>query len=78
MKKVLFGLLFVSTSVFASDYINLSVDQKDKLNSNQVNTVHRINLGRKFDNGLVLEGRMEDETVHNPSKQEGLMQIKVE
>mgnify|MGYP003336904441 FL=1 len=78
MKKVLAVLLFVSTTTFASDYINLSVDHKDKLNSDQVNHVYKLNYGRKFDNGLVVEGRMEDETVRNPSKQEGLMQIKVE
>ena len=77
MKKFLLGLL-VSSSAFASDYVNLSVDQKDKLNSSEVHQVNRINIGRKFDNGFVIEGRMEDEIVRNPNKNEGLMQLKLE
>ena len=80
MKKVLAALLFVSTTTFASDYVNLSVDQKDKVNSQEVHQVNRINLGRKFDNGLVVEGRMEDEKVDKgdgTQKQEGLGQVKV-
>jgi hypothetical protein len=64
-----------------STYASLTFDQKDKQNSSQINNVYGLNVGQKFNNGLGVEVRMEDEKVdpHTGAaqKQEGLLQAKV-
>lgn len=82
MKKFLTATLLASVFGIASaagPYASLTYDEKDKLNSAQVNYVYGLNVGQKFDNGLGVEARMEDERVETGTaqKQEGLGQVKV-
>jgi hypothetical protein len=59
----------------------LTYDEKDKQNSTQMNYVYGLNVGQKFENGVGVEVRMEDERVEPGAgatqKQESLAQAKV-
>jgi hypothetical protein len=75
------GLMAVGSAIAAGPYASLTFDEKTKQNSTQMNYVYGLNVGQKFDNGLGVEVRMEDERVEPGSgatqKQESLAQVKV-
>jgi len=80
--KSLFAIvaLALSCSAFADPSVSLTYDQKDKLNSSQINYVYGLNIGMKLSDGLGVEARMEDEKVDKgdgTQKQEGLAQVKM-
>jgi hypothetical protein len=83
MKKILAATLLASVFSIASagPYASFTFDEKDKQNSTQLNYVYGLNVGQKFDNGVGVEVRMEDERVEPGSgatqKQESLVQVKV-
>jgi len=83
MKKILAATLLASVFSIASagPYASFTYDEKDKQNSTQMNHVYGLNVGQKFDNGVGLEARMEDERVEPGAgatqKQESLAQAKV-
>ena len=63
----------------AGPYASLTYDEKDKLNSAEIHNVYGLNVGQKFDNGVDVQLRMEDERVETGTaqKQEALGQVKV-
>ena len=81
MKKVVLATILASVFGIASagPYASITYDEKDKQNSTQVNYVYGLNVGQKFDNGVGVEVRMEDERVETGTaqKQESLAQVKV-
>ena len=81
MKKVVLATVLASVfgiAAAAGPYASLTYDEKVKQNASQTNYVYGLNVGQKFDNGLTVEARMEDERVESTSqKQESLAQIKV-
>ena len=84
MKKLVLATVLASLTglaVAAGPYASITFDEKDKQNSTQMNYVYGLNVGQKFDNGVAVEARMEDERVEPGSgatqKQESLAQIKV-
>ena len=81
MKKLVLATILASVFGIASaagPYASLTYDEKVKQNASQTNYVYGLNVGQKFDNGLTVEARMEDERVESTSqKQESLAQIKV-
>ena len=84
MKKLVLATVLASIFGIASaagPYASLTYDEKDKQNSTQVNYVYGLNVGQKFDNGVGVEVRMEDERVEPNTgaaqKQESLAQAKV-
>lgn len=84
MKKVVLTTILASIFGIASaagPYAGLTYDEKDKQNSTQINYVYGLNVGQKFDNGVTVEARMEDERVEPgggaTQKQESLAQVKV-
>ena len=82
MKKLVLATVLASMVGIASaagPYASLTYDEKDKLNSAQVNYVYGLNVGQKLDNGVDVQLRMEDERVETGTaqKQEGLGQVKV-
>jgi len=83
MKKLVLAAVMASLTglVAAGPYASITFDEKDKQNSTQMNYVYGLNVGQKFDNGVSVEARMEDERVEPGSgatqKQESLAQIKV-
>ena len=82
MKKLVLATVLASMFGIASaagPYASLTYDEKDKLNSAQVNYVYGLNVGQKLDNGVDVQLRMEDERVETGTaqKQEALGQVKV-
>jgi long-subunit fatty acid transport protein len=84
LKKVVLATVLASVFGIASatgPYASLTYDEKDKQNSTQMNYVYGLNVGQKFENGVGVEVRMEDERVEPGSgatqKQESLAQVKV-
>ena len=81
MKKVVLATILASIFGIASaagPYASLTYDEKVKQNASQTNYVYGLNVGQKFDNGVTVEARMEDERVESTSqKQEGLGQVKL-
>ena len=83
MKKVVLATILASLIgvAAAGPYASITYDEKDKQNSTQINYVYGLNVGQKFDNGVGVEVRMEDERVEPGSgatqKQESLYQAKV-
>ena len=84
MKKVVLATILASVFGIASaagPYASLTYDEKDKQNSTQMNYVYGLNVGQKFENGVGVEVRMEDERVEPGAgatqKQESLAQAKV-
>ena len=81
MKKVVLATILASVFGIASaagPYASLTYDEKVKQNASQTNYVYGLNVGQKFDNGVTVEARMEDERVESTSqKQEGLGQVKL-
>ena len=81
MKKVVLATILASVFGIASaagPYAGLTFDEKDKVNSVEKHYVYGLNVGQKFDNGVTVEARMEDERVESTSqKQESLAQVKV-
>ena len=82
MKKLVLATMLASMFGIASaagPYASITYDEKDKLNSAQVNYVYGLNVGEKFSNGVDVQLRMEDERVETGTaqKQEGLGQVKV-
>jgi len=82
MKKLVLATMLASMFGIASaagPYASLTYDEKDKLNSAQVNYVYGLNVGQKLDNGVDVQLRMEDERVETGTaqKQEALGQVKV-
>jgi len=81
LKKLVLATILASVFGIASaagPYASLTYDEKVKQNASQTNYVYGLNVGQKFDNGLTVEARMEDERVESTSqKQESLAQIKV-
>ena len=82
MKKLVLATMLASMFGIASaagPYASITYDEKDKLNSAQVNYVYGLNVGQKLDNGVDVQLRMEDERVETGTaqKQEGLGQVKV-
>jgi len=82
MKKLVLATVLASMVGIASaagPYASLTYDEKDKLNSAQVNYVYGLNVGQKLDNGVDVQLRMEDERVETGTaqKQEALGQVKV-
>ena len=82
MKKVVLATILASVFGIASaagPYAGLTFDEKDKVNSVEKHYVYGLNVGQKFDNGVTVEARMEDERVETGTaqKQESLGQGKV-
>jgi hypothetical protein len=84
MKKLVLATLLASVVGVVSaagPYASITYDEKDKQSSTQMNYVYGLNVGQKFDNGVGVEVRMEDERVEPGSgatqKQESLAQVKV-
>ena len=82
MKKVVLATILASVFGIASaagPYASLTYDEKDKVNSVEKHYVYGLNVGQKFDNGVTVEARMEDERVETGTaqKQESLGQGKV-
>lgn len=83
MKKTVLSVIAATVCGLAAagPYASFTFDQKDKQESTQVNYVYGLNVGQKFDNGVAVEARMEDERVEPGAgatqKQEGLAQVKV-
>ena len=82
MKKLVLATMLASMFGIASaagPYASITYDEKDKLNSAQVNYVYGLNVGEKFSNGVDVQLRMEDERVETGTaqKQEALGQVKV-
>ena len=83
MKKVVLATILASVFGIASagPYVSSTYDLKDKQNSTQMNHVYGLNVGEKFDNGITVEARMENERVEPGAgatqKQEGLGQVKL-
>jgi len=83
LKKVVLATILASVFGIAAagPYASATYDLKDKQNSTQMNYVYGLNVGQKFENGVGLEVRMEDERVEPGAgatqKQEGLGQVKL-
>ena len=82
MKKLVLATVLASVFGIASaagPYASLTYDEKDKVNSVEKHYVYGLNVGQKFDNGVTVEARMEDERVETGTaqKQESLGQGKV-
>jgi long-subunit fatty acid transport protein len=84
MRKLVLATLLTSmfgVAFAAGPYASLTYDEKDKQNSTQMNYIYGLNVGQKFDNGVGVEVRFENERVEPGAgatqKQEALGQVKV-
>ena len=69
-------LAFVNLAV-AADYAGVDYQDKEKVGVAEQHDVFGAYVGHKFSNtGYSVEGRLEEEIVHDPSKHEGLVQVK--
>jgi hypothetical protein len=82
MKKIFaMATLLVACWAQAGDWYGAATyNQKDKLNSAQVNYVHGLTIGNRLGDGWAAEGSVETERVevgNGTQKQEGAYQVKV-
>jgi hypothetical protein len=79
MKKTIMTLLACTaiSGAAMADYVGADYQVKDRASSSEQHNVYGVTYGKTLGSALYVEGRMEDEVVHDPSKHEGLVQGKM-
>lgn len=72
----LVALSLISGSVLASNYAGFDYSDKQKVGVPEHHDVYGFTVGTNLTSKFSIEGRMEDEIVHEPSKHEGLFQVR--
>jgi hypothetical protein len=78
MKKSIISLAMLSVmsaSALASEYVSLDYSDKQKVGLLEHHDVYGVAVGSNL-GPVTVEGRLENEVVHDPAKHEGLAQVK--
>jgi len=80
MKNVILALVAsvaLAGTAVAGEYAGIDYQSKQRSGVDEQHDVLGVSVGATLGTKLYAEGRMEEEIVHNPSKHEGLAQVKL-
>jgi hypothetical protein len=80
MKNVILALVSsvaLTGSALAAEYVGVDYQSKQRSGLDEQHDVFGVTVGSTLGSRLFVEGRMEEEIVHDPSKHEGLVQGKL-